>query len=376
MILPLLPLFLIALPGGTPLFLGLLEGAADSVAAVFKLLSGVWADRFSRRKPLVVFGYALAGASRPLIAACVVPWQVLVVRLTDRVGKGVRSSPRDAMIAEAAAPGEAGRAFGFHQSLDHAGAVVGPLIAAGLLSLGLALRSVFWLAAIPGVLALLVLVVVVREPTRRHEAIAAEAAPAAPSTWGDVPNPVLSWLAILVVFSLGNATDAFLLLRAHQLGVAVAAVPLLWALLHVAKFGSAWLSGDLSDRVGRVRLIISGWIVYAVAYLCFALASQPWHAWALFAVYGAYHGLTEPAEKALVRDLAPERVRGRAYGLYNASIGLSALPAGLLTGWLWTAYGAPVAPGTGAALAAVAAVLLTGWSMSAGARASIRTTVP
>lgn len=357
MIFPLLPVFLVGTLGAGPTFLGLVEGAADTVSSVLKLLSGYMADRLPRRKPLVVFGYALAGVARPLVAAATVPWHVLAVRLADRIGKGTRSAPRDALIADVALPGQAGRAFGFHRAMDHAGAVIGPLAASALLAAGLELRTVFWFAAVPSA-ASIVAVLAARERRRRteHELHAAASAPRGP-----LPRPLLAYLGILSLFALGNSSDAFLLLRARDLGVSAALVPVLWTVLHVTKLLSSYSGGVLADRLSRTHLIIGGWVVYAGVYVGLGLAQGALAAWILFAVYGLYYGLTEPAEKALVKDLAPPALRGRAFGYYNFILGASALPASLLVGWLWRAVSPQVALSAGAGLAAMAALLLAAW---------------
>lgn len=391
MIFPLLPVFLTETLRAGPAFLGLVEGAADSVASLLKLASGALSDRLRRRKPLVMLGYGLASFVRPLVAAATAPWHVLAVRLTDRVGKGIRTAPRDALIADASDAETAGRAFGFNRAMDHAGAVLGPLIAAALLGLGLKLRAVFWLAAIPGVIAFAILLSIRErarpaaagpEPAVRPRPAAADrkpagrAAPRTPPAGTREPRPAAApsrsptrlpralhtYAGILLIFCLGNSSDAFLLLRARELGLSAAAIPILWAVLHVSKVASSLFGGALSDRIPRTRLIIIGWVIYAAVYLGLGAASGPAAAWVLFAVYGIHHGLTEPAEKALVRDLSPADARGRAYGLYNFIIGISALPAGLLTGWLWHARGPRTALALGGALAAVASILLALWS--------------
>ena len=363
MIFPLLPVLIASLGGGAT-FLGLIEGLADATSSLLKLASGYVAEKAGRRKPLVVLGYGIATAVRPFVALATAPWHVLVVRVSDRVGKGLRSSPRDAMIAAAVPREQAGRAFGFHNAMDHAGAVVGPVFATLLLSLGLSLRSVFWIAALPGVFAL-VAVLLVREP-RDDETPAVASGVPAPTPQGAVrlPPTLKTYCAILAVFSLGGSSDAFLILRARDAGVDVRLLPLLWAFLNASKLVSSLFAGSLSDRVPRVRLIVIGWIVYALTYFGFAWANHAWQAWALFAVYGTYYGLTEPVEKALVRDITAPAERSRAYGVYNFVVGAAALPAGLLTGALWQGFGSAIALGVGAALAAAAAVALSFWARS------------
>jgi MFS family permease len=362
MIFPLLPVFLVQVLHASPTFLGLIEGAADTVASLLKLLSGRYSDTRPRRKPLVVLGYGLASAVRPFVALATAPWHVLSIRIADRIGKGLRSSPRDAMIADAALPGEVGRAFGFHQAMDHAGAVVGPLLATALMAAGAQLRTVFWMAAIPGALATLV-VASVREHARKKEAAArTRAAPDAAAEAPALPRALRRLLLILLIFSLGNSSDAFLLLRARDLGVETRHIPLLWMALNLSKLGSAYLGGVLSDRWSRVGCTLVGWFIYAAVYLGLGLASGSLQIWILLAVYGVYYGLTEPTQKALIKDIAPLALRGRAFGYYNFVVGVSALPAGLTMGSLWRSFGAPVAFETGAGLAALAGLLLALWS--------------
>lgn len=354
MIFPLLPVFLAGL-GATPTFLGVVEGASDAVASLLKLLSGYAADRTRRTKPLVLLGYGLATIARPVMSIVTAPWQVLAVRLTDRVGKGLRTSPRDALIAALVPQSLSGRAFGLHRAMDHAGAVLGPLIATVCLASGVPLRTVFLLAIVPGVLSLVTLFFV-------HEPVVPRA-PASPSMSAEIrlPNSVRAFFVVLAVSSLANSSDAFLLLRAHDLGVSAAWIPMLWSLLHVSKVVSSYVAGDLSDRVPRVRVIAAGWAVFVFSYGCLSVATQAWQAWAVFMVYGAHHGLTEPAEKALIRDLAPPGVHGRAFGYYNSIIGFSAIPAGYLIGLSWERFGGPTALAIAAGLAATSVALLFAW---------------
>jgi MFS family permease len=355
MIFPLLPVFLVETLHAGPAYLGLVEGAADTVAGLLKLVSGLLADRTRRRKPLVLLGYGIASAVRPLVAIATRPWQVLAVRVTDRVGKGIRGSPRDVLIAEAAGD-RAGRAFGFHQAMDNVGAVVGPLLATSLLAIGISLRGVFWLAVIPGILAT-AMVLAIRErpgesPPRTEERSAA-----------GLDRPLVTYLGILAIFSLGDSSDAFLLLRARSLGLTTESIPVLWATLNLSKVVWAYLGGTWADRIPRARLIAGGWMVYALVYIGLAFASSSWQVWVLFVVYGVFYGLTEPVEKALVKDLAPPGARGRAYGAYNFVVGITALPAGLVAGFLWRTAGPAVALGTGGAFAAVACALLLAWEL-------------
>jgi MFS family permease len=353
MIYPLLPVFLTTVLGANASFIGAIEGAAETTAALLKLASGWWSDRVQKRKPLVLIGYAIASAMRPLVAIATSAVQVLVIRVSDRVGKGIRNAPRDALIAESVDPSIRGRAFGFHRAADHAGGVLGPLIAFAVLTLHLAeIRTVFWIAAIPGVLSVLVVWWFVRDIPRTAQA---EATPK-PDLTQPLGARFWSVLGVIFLFTLGNSTDAFLLLRASQLGVPVALAPILWAALHLVKTISSTPGGALSDRIGRRPTLIAGWILYAAVYFAFARATSAWHAWALFGVYGIFFGLTEGSERALIADLVILERRGTAFGWYNLAIGLGALPASLMFGYVWDHAGPGTAFVMGASLALAAAV--------------------
>jgi len=368
MIYPLLPIFLAGTLGAGAVALGIVEGAAESTAALLKLVSGWLSDRVRRRKPLVVAGYALAAAVRPLIGVTSAAWQVLAIRVGDRVGKGLRTSPRDALIGDVVDPATRGRAFGFHRAADHAGALVGPLVAFALLRwAGLDLRSVFLWAAVPGVLSVVVLVAWVRERPARREVSSEPASTPERVGWrqlrgslGLMPRRFWAYLSVLFVFTLGSSSDAFLLLRAVDVGVAPELVPLLWSALHLVKSLASTPGGILSDRYGRRGPIVAGWSVYAAVYVGFALAERPWHVWALFAVYGLFFALTEGAEKALVVDLVPAARRGAAFGWFHLAVGVGALPASVLFGVVWHVWGPLAAFGSGAGLALVAAIGLLG----------------
>ena len=361
MIFPLLPLFLVGTLGAGPAFLGLVEGVAETTASFVKLAGGWLSDRLGRRRALVATGYGVAALTRPLMAAAAAPWHVLAVRFGDRVGKGIRTAPRDALLAESVAPRTRGRAFGVHRAADHAGAVLGPLLAAGLLLLFPGrIRLVFALAVIPAALAAVAVLARVREvappPVSAAPRDTVEPASEEPPA---SPDRRFAWfLGVLVVFTLGNASDAFLLLRAADLGVATAAIPLLWGALHVSKMGWNVVGGALADRLGARPSLVTGWLVYAVVYGGFAVATEAWHAWALFLGYGLFHGLTEPAERVLVAAMAGPATRGRAFGAYHFAIGIAALPASVVFGLLWETRGAATAFYLGAALALAAALLL------------------
>ncbi|MDQ8155652.1 MAG: MFS transporter [Gemmatimonadota bacterium] len=361
MIYPLLPAFLTATLGASVAWVGIIEGAADTTSSLLKLASGWWSDRVRRRKPLIVTGYALASVLRPLVAVAGATWQVLAIRVGDRVGKGIRGAPRDAMIADSVPAGERGRAFGVQRAADHAGAFIGPLIAFVLLQwVGVTVRTVFLLAAIPGVLAVFVAVFGVRENGAARVGdgrgrMAEGRRPMADDT-AALGGSFWRYLGVLVLFTLGNSTDAFLLLRASQLGVAPALLPILWAALHVVKSATSIPAGIWSDRVGRRTMIAAGWLWYAVVYLGFAAATATWHAWALFVAYGLFFGLTEGVERALVADLVPAERRGIAFGWYNGVIGAAVLPASVAFGLMWDWKGSSFAFSVGAAAACLAAV--------------------
>lgn len=350
MIVPLLPAFLVSL-GASGAFIGAIDGIAETTSSLMKLAAGAWADRARRKKPLVVLGYGLASLVRPLVAIAQAPWQVLAIRFTDRIGKGVRTAPRDALIAQATPPERRGAAFGFHRAMDHAGALIGPLLAFVLLRY-LPPRTIFALAAIPAAASLLALVLFVREEAAPAQARRGEAAKPR------LPARLWAILAVIALFTLGNSTDFFLLLRAQDVGLGVEVAPLLWALLHLVKSTLSTPLGALSDRLGRRRLLFFGWGVYALVYLGFSQVSAPWHIWALFAVYGVFFAATEGAEKALIADLAPPELRGRAFGVYHFMIGVAALPASIGFGLIWDQVSHGAAFVCGAAVAGVAALAL------------------
>jgi MFS family permease len=357
MIYPLLPDFLTRTLHASPAALGLIEGVAEATASLMKVASGWWSDRVRRRKPLVVAGYSIAAVARPLIGL-VSSWaQVLFIRFADRVGKGIRTAPRDALLADMVPPGERGRAFGLQRAMDNAGAVGGPLLAAFLLRFVFDdERSVFLLAAVPGVLAVAVLVSKVRDAPRDRAA----QAPLAESG-GTLPGRFRTALAIFVVFALASSTDAFLILKAGDTGVPTWQIPLLWAAFNGVKAAGGVPGGALADRLGHVWTILAGWVVYALAYVGFAFAAKPTQIWALFAFYALFYALTEGAERALVADLVPAASRGRAFGAFHGSVGLAALPASVLFGILWKSLGSKTAFLIGAAVALIAAAALFAW---------------
>ena len=362
MIYPLLPVYLSRVLGASAVSLGIIEGVAEGVNSLLKVISGYWSDRVSHRRPIVIGGYTLSSIARPFIAVTTSWPQVLVIRALDRVGKGIRGAPRDVLLARFATPTTRGRIYGFHRAMDHAGAILGPLVATVILFFAPdRYRLLFALTVIPGAIAVALLFFVDEDA----DAAAADAAvnpkpqvPSSKSPGGKLPGRVAALLGVLLVFGLGNSADAFLLLRlADALGGATY-VPLLWSAIHVVKASLSTWGGGLSDQFGRKRMIIAGWLVYTLVYFGFAWSTSAaaFIAWFLF--YGVYFALAEGAEKALVADLTPLERRGAAFGWYSATTGVGALIASVLFGELYEHFGAPVAFMTGAALAGVAAVLL------------------
>ncbi len=352
-IFPLLPAFLVSL--GAPMrFIGLIEGSADALASVIKVAAGRLSDRGPRRL-LVAGGYAVPALARAGIAVALAPWQVLTARLFDRAGKGIRSGPRDALIADSVEPSQRGRAFGLNRSMDHFGAAVGPLVASGLLALGLHMRWIFAIAAVIGLMAPAVLFFRLRE----HEHIVDRSGPVDTRAPRGALKPGFSqYLVACLLFGLGNSSDAFLLIRAQEVGWRPAMIPLLWSFHHLVKSLAAVPGGTLSDRHSRAVVVSFGWAAYALSYVGFGFASGQGQILGLFLVYALYHGLAEGAERAIIADLSERGARGRAYGWYHGLLGAAAIPAGFGTGWVWDHYGAAWAFGMNAACAALASTWL------------------
>jgi len=371
MIYPLLPLFLTRTLGGSAMSLGVIEGVAEAANSALKVFSGWLTDRSGQPKKLVLAGYGLSSTVRPLIGL-VTSWpQVLALRFTDRLGKGIRSSPRDAMLARFAPAGTRGRVYGFHRAMDHAGAVAGPLIATVFLYVyPEAYRALFTWTLVPGII---VVLLILRLPSTRSapSARSARSAPSAPAPSAplappappapsapSLPSDFYRAISIITVFALGNASDAFILLRLTDLGVAPVWIPLLWSALHVVKMSSSVVGGTLSDRFGRLRLIVIGYVWYAAIYAAFAWTTSLPILIAVFLAYGIYFGFTEGVEKAWVADMAPPASRGTAFGIYNAALGVGGLAASLIFGAIWTRASPQAAFLAGAGLALAASVLL------------------
>jgi MFS family permease len=356
MIFPLLPHFLLTVLLGNRFYLGVIEGIADSVASFVKLWSGDQSDQAGKRKSFIVFGYCVPALVRPLIGVVVAPWQLFSIRVVDRIGKGVRSSPRDALIADSTDPLIRGRAFGFQRAMDNLGAAIGPLLAAGFLWFWPGeLRTLFLIAFVPGLLVVALLVFGLRE-----QPVAQQSHERFRLTLKPFDRSFKVYLLALVVFTLGNSSDAFLLVRAGELGVPPMTLPLLWCVCHVAKSGSSLLLGRALDQFGSRPALFLGWLVFAGVYLAFGLATSIWEVWTYFIGYGLVCGLIEPAERTLVAQLVGTERKGLAYGWYNFAIGIATLPSSLIFGLLYQYYGPLAAFGFGAGLALIAAVVLMG----------------
>lgn len=365
---PLLPIFLVGMGAGTT-FIGVVEGTAELVASVLKYFSGTLSDRLPRKKPLIVAGYGLSTLARPLMALALAPWHVLLLRALDRVGKGVRTSPRDALILRATDRSLRARAYGFHRAMDHGGAALGTVFSLVVLSLLGArstspslsmLRVVFLWAAVPGLLAMVALWLT-PEPL---EAVATQSMPGSATRGAALasqPLPKRNFTRTLIpvlLFGFANATDAFLIVKGVELGMEATSAPLLWLCLHVVKAGTGTYGGKLADRYGRRLSLLLGWSVYALTWSAVGLAATVLQLFAMTALYGLSHGLVEGAEKALVAENVPGGKAGKGFGLYNMSTGLVALLSGSAFGFVWQKSGSATAFVLWGALALVAALAL------------------
>lgn len=358
MLYPLVPLYLSTVLMAGPKVLGLIEGIAEATSSIFKLVSGVIVDQTRRSKPWIVIGYFLAGFGRPLIVFASSWGWVLLIRFTDRVGKGLRSSPRDALLAQSVSADQRGLTFGLHRSMDNAGAVVGPLVAALLLSLGVPLKDIFLWAFLPAAVALL-LTFAIKEPVVMTAPVAEMK-----FTWSlkGMPHTFKRYLFVLALFSLGNSSDMFLLLRAHELGVPQTQIPILWAgvSLITTVFGTP-LSG-LSDRFGRKHFILVSWCAFVVFYFGMSLDGiSIYSLLLLFGLYGLFKAATEGVEKALVADLAPAGLTGTAFGWFNLVSGVMLLPASLIFGWIYESYSPTLAFLFSGSCALIAMLLMAFW---------------
>ena len=365
MIFTLVPLFLRNVLMVPFTIVGLIGGLSESTDAIFRIFSGWFSDRVRRRKPLAVLGYSISTLAKPFMYLASTWGSVLAIKFGDRVGKGIRTSPRDALVADSVSAEERGRGFGLHRAMDTTGAVLGLALAAMIIylvqgrELGLILKTYQWLVLVgivPAVLAVPVLLFFVHE---RKESSPNARQKLSPIGFAGFNTRFKLFLAIMAVFTLGNSSDFFVILRAQNLGSSVLYVTLMLVLFNITYAVTALPAGMLSDRLGRRRVIALGWFVYALVYLGFAVASELWQVWLLFACYGVYYGMVEGVARAFVADLVPEDKRGTAYGLYYGVVGITLLPASLIAGWLWQAY-SPAAPfffGAGLAFLAMVGIM-------------------
>ena len=352
MIYPLLPIFLTSVLGVGAGTLGVIEGIAESTASLLKLFSGWFSDKIKKRKVLILIGYSLAALGRPLIALSRLWWQVAVIRFIDRLGKGVRTSPRDALISISTPEDLKGKAFSLHRAMDHAGAIIGPLSAIILLKYGMSLKNLFLWALLPGIITIFIIFFFVKEKKiqTKEKDIKFE--------FSILSKNFKTYLLILILFTLGNSSDAFLILKAKDAGIAISLIPLLWIILHFVKMITSVPGGEWSDRIGRRKVIVSGWIIYALIYLGFGFSYKLFHIWCLFAIYGIYFGLTEGVEKAFVSDLVSKKFQGTAFGFYHLAVGIAAFPSSIIFGFIWQKFGSQAAFSYGASLAGIASILL------------------
>jgi MFS family permease len=359
MVYPLLPAFVTGVLGGGAAALGALDGAADAAAAFVKLRAGRLADRAERRGPLIVVGYLVAAAVRPVIAITAAAWQVIGLRVVDRLGKGLRTPPRDAFIADITPESMRGRAFGLQRGLDHVGAVIGPLVAWWMLSAGADVRKVIVASLVPGVLVLILAMWAVKGGEGRRGAAKKAAAETLPPSAAlrRVPPPVVA----IGIFYLIRMPETLIILHAQRLGIAVALVPLLWAAVHVVKSSTSFAGGSLSDRIGPAKTMWIGWLSYVALAAGMVLARGPAAAWILFLALGVVSGLTESPERALVSATSGGH-RGSGFGVYHALTGVAALAGGLLLGVIFQATSGSGAFFVSAAAASVLVILWPFWA--------------
>lgn len=364
-VIPLIPILLATVLSAGPVALGLVEGIADAVASLLKLWSGRHSDALrGRRKGLTVAGYLLSNIARPLLGLAGSWVAVLLLRSLDRVGKGLRSAPRDALLADATPPGMRGYAFGFHRALDNGGAVAGSLAAAAVLAWsGLSLTQVILWSALPGVVAIALLILGMRDAPRP----APDAVPVAlpPLSWSALSRPMRRYLMVLTLFTFARASETFILLRGHELGVGVVELLLLWAALNLAKAATSTWGGRLADRLGRGALLVLSWGAFALSFALLGQVAQSAALWTVTVAYGLLMGMGEGAERAAISDHAGAAERGTAFGWYHLAVGLAAIPAGLMFGLIWQGLGAGTAFSAAAAVAALAALLLRTWAWPA-----------
>lgn len=357
MIYPLLPIFLSSVLGVGTAFIGLLEGIAESTASILKVFSGWFSDRLKKRKPIILLGYGLSTIGKPFLYLATLGWHVLVVRFIDRVGKGIRTSPRDALVADSSLPEQRGKAFGIQRAMDRMGAFLGPLVAFAILPvLNNNLRLLFLLAFFPALIAICIIIFFLKDKPHIHD----PSKQTKSFSLKHLSRDFKLFIFILAIFTLGNSSDAFLILRARDLGIKVVFIPILWLMYNFVSSVSSIPLGTFSDRIGRRKTTLLGFLVYAVVYLGFAFSNTQGLIWIFMGFYGIYYGLSEGVLRAYVADLIDDKsVLATAYGLYHTVVGLCAFPASLIMGILWQQFSATVAFGFGAGLSLIAAIALT-----------------
>jgi MFS family permease len=357
---PIIPVFLKEVLKVQPLFIGLVEAIAESTASILKTFSGFISDHLKKRKLFIFIGYALSALTKPLLAFATQGWHVLLVRFSDRAGKGIRTAPRDALIADSSTQSYYGRTYGFHRALDTLGAALGPLAAFIILSLSQQnYRLLFGLAIIPGLIAITIILLGVKEivPTTKNML---------KFSFRKLDNRFKLFLVIIIIFTLGNSSDAFLILRARNIGVSAPLIPLLWLAFNISYLAWSYPAGMLSDRIGRRKTIFLGFLVFSGCYTAFAFNHNVTLIWLIFVVYGLYYGFTEGNLRAYVADLNTSEIRATAFGIYHTAVGVTLLPANLLMGFLWQRFGFHSALLLGAILSLLSgiALIITGAMLS------------
>ncbi|MEO0128838.1 MAG: MFS transporter [candidate division WOR-3 bacterium] len=347
-----IPIFLKDVLKAQPIFIGLVEAIAESTASILKTFSGYISDRLRKRKLFIFIGYTLSAIVKPLLALATQGWHILIVRFADRFGKGIRTAPRDALIAESTKEAFYGRTYGFHRAMDTMGAILGPLFAFLILSLSNQnYRLLFALAFIPGFIAVLFIIFGVKD-------IIPETQKLFKFSFKDINPKLKTFFLVIILFTLGNSSDAFLILRAKELGLAVPLIPILWLVFNISYFLWSYPAGVISDRIGRKKTIVFGFLVYTITYSALALNNKVIFLWPIFIIYGLYYGFTEGNLRAFVADLTNPEHRGTVFGIYHTVVGITLLPANLIMGYVWQKYGFNIALFIGACLSFLSALLL------------------
>ncbi len=352
MVYSVMPMFLLSI-GASKTSLSLIEGIAESTASLLKAFSGYWSDKIGKNKPFMLIGYGLSALVMPLYAAVVSPLHVLLLRFTERLGKGIRTAPRDSLVAGSVEKNETGKSFGLHKAMDNSGAILGPLLAFLILSMKPDdFRFIFLLAGIPGILGVIVLIFGIKEAKKNKESLLQK------FRFQDYPKRFYLFLGIIFIFTLGNSTDALLIVKANEVGIKVTFIPLVYLISSVVSVFLAIPLGTLSDKIGREKLLIFGFLVYAVVYLGFGISGDIYTIIALFGLYGVYSASTDGIQKALVSDFTDRNKKGTAMGLYNALLGVTLLPASLIAGVLYDKVNSSIPFYFGATTAVISAILM------------------